>query len=344
MFKSLKLSFSATLVASLAAGVISSAAYAQDYNIGAPASAQEIAGWDIDIRPDGMGLPVGSGNALDGEESYEMFCASCHGVFGEGEGRWPVLTGGEGTLADDRPVKTVGSYWPYASTLFDYIRRAMPFTAPLSLDDQQVYDITAYVLYMNDIIEDDFELSHENLAQIKMPNEDGFYIDDRPDVSNPRCMVDCADPEKMMLQSSLAGVTPIGHFVEGADAPAASHSDQHDLEASKEAERKASITGVEIAVPVAKETSAMSAAAIAGEATYQAACGVCHTSGLAGAPKVSDANAWSERLKQGTDLLITHALEGYSGSAGYMPAKGGRADLSDEAVTNAVLFMVESQQ
>ena len=290
-----------------------------------------------------MGLPVGSGNAVDGEETYETFCASCHGVFGEGEGRWPVLTGGEGTLAEERPVKTVGSYWPYASTLFDYIRRAMPFTAPMSLDDQQVYDITAYVLYMNDIIEEDFELSNENLAQVSMPNEDGFFVDDRPDVSNPRCMVDCADPEKMMLQSSLAGVTPIGHFVEGADAPASSHSGQHDLEASKEADRKASITGEEIVAPVAKKAVAMSAAAIAGEATYKAACGVCHTNGLAGAPKVSDAGAWTQRLQQGTDLLITHALEGYAGNAGYMPAKGGRADLSDEAVTNAVLFMVESQ-
>jgi len=339
MFKSPKSTFALALAVFLASGV----SYAQEYNIGASASAQEIAGWDIDIRPDGMGLPVGSGNAVNGEETYETFCASCHGVFGEGEGRWPVLTGGEGTLAEERPVKTVGSYWPYASTLFDYIRRAMPFTAPMSLDDQQVYDITAYVLYMNDIIEEDFELSNENLAQVSMPNEDGFFVDDRPDVSNPRCMVDCADPEKMMLQGSLAGVTPIGHFVEGADAPASSHSGQHDLEASKEADRKASITGEEIVAPVAKKAVAMSAAAIAGEATYKAACGVCHTNGLAGAPKVSDAGAWTQRLQQGTDLLITHALEGYAGNAGYMPAKGGRADLSDEAVTNAVLIMVESQ-
>lgn len=344
MFKSLKLSFSATLVASVAAGAISSVTYAQEYNIGASASAQEIAGWDIDIRPDGMGLPVGSGNAVDGEETYETFCASCHGVFGEGEGRWPVLTGGEGTLAEERPVKTVGSYWPYASTLFDYIRRAMPFTAPMSLDDQQVYDITAYVLYMNDIIEEDFELSNENLAQVSMPNEDGFFVDDRPDVSNPRCMVDCADPEKMMLQSSLAGVTPIGHFVEGADAPASSHSGQHDLEASKEAERKAAITGEEMATSVNQDITLMSTQALAGEATYKTACGSCHGSGLAGAPKLGDAEAWSKRLEKGNDLLIIHALEGYAGSEGYMPAKGGRTDLTDEAVINAVLFIVESQQ
>ena len=339
MFKSPKSIIALTFAASCATGLV----HAQDYQIGTPATAVEIAGWDIDIRPDGKGLPIGSGNAIDGEAAYEMVCASCHGVFGEGEGRWPVLVGGEGTLADERPVKTVGSYWPYASTLFDYIRRAMPFTAPMSLSDQEVYDITAYVLYMNDIIEEDFELSQQNLAQIVMPNKDGFFIDDRPDVNNPRCMNNCADPDQLLMKGSLAGVTPIGHFVEGADAPAASHSGQHDLEASKEAERKASITGE---VPVTVEVSqpaAMSEAAIAGESTYKAACGVCHTNGLAGAPKVGDASAWVERLQQGNDLLISHALQGFAGSTGYMPAKGGRADLSNEAVTNAVLFMVESQ-
>ena len=339
MFKLPKSTLALTLVSCMVAG----GSYAENYQIGTAATAVEIGGWDIDIRPDGKGLPTGSGNALNGEETYETFCASCHGVFGEGQGRWPALAGGEGTLADDRPVKTVGSYWPYASTLFDYIRRAMPFTAPMSLNNQQVYDITAYVLYMNDVIEEDFELSQDNLAQVEMPNQDGFYEDNRPDVSNPRCMENCADADGLMMASSLAGVTPIGHFVEGADAPAASHSGQDDLEASKEAERKASITGEAVVVPVVNEPAAMSALALAGESTYKAACGVCHTNGLAGAPKIGDADAWTARLSQGTDLLISHALEGYAGSMGYMPAKGGRADLSDEAVTNAVLFMVESQ-
>jgi len=340
MFRSPKSTFALALLTCIATG----SSYAQDFQIGTAATSVEIAGWDIDIRPDGKGLPAGSGNAVNGEETYETFCASCHGVFGEGEGRWPVLAGGEGTLADDRPVKTVGSYWPYASTLFDYIRRAMPFTAPMSLNDQQVYDVTAYVLYLNDLIGEEFELSQDTLPKVIMPNQGGFYVDNRPDVANPRCMVDCADPNSMMMQSSLAGVTPIGHFVEGADAPASSHSGQHDLEASKEAERKASITGEDLVTTAAQDAVAMSEQAMAGEATYKAACGVCHTSGLAGAPKLDDADAWSKRIEQGMDLLVTHALEGYGGTEGYMPAKGGRADLSDEAVTNAVLFMVESQQ
>jgi cytochrome c len=339
MFKSPSL----WIVLGLASSILAGQVHAQSYQIGSPATEAEIAGWDIDIRPDGKGLPAGSGNAVDGEASYDIYCASCHGVFGEGVGRWPVLVGGEDTLADDRPVKTVGSYWPFASTLFDYIRRAMPFAAPMSLDDQQVYDITAYVLYMNDIIEEDFELSQTSLAQVIMPNEDGFFVDNRPDVQNPRCMSDCADADSLMMQGSLSGVTPIGHFVEGADAPAASHAGQDDLEASKEAQRKASITGDELVTTIMTEPAAMSAAAIAGEATYKAACGVCHASGLAGAPKVNDASAWSQRLQQGNEVLISHALQGFAGSTGYMPAKGGRADLSDEQVTNAVLFMVESQ-
>jgi len=333
--------FAVTLLSvAMVSGVVQ--ADGHKYNLGAPASADEIAGWDIDIRPDGMGLPVGSGNALDGEAEYETQCAACHGVFGEGEGRWPVLTGGEGTLSDERPVKTVGSYWPYASTLFDYIRRAMPFTAPMSLSDKQVYGITAYVLYMNEIIEEDFELSNENLATIRMPNEDNFYVDDRPDVKNPRCMADCADVSSMMLASSLSGVTPIGHFVEGADAPAASHEGQHNLETQKEAKRKAEITGEEVSESLSAEPAMLSVQAQAGEEVYKGACFVCHGSGLAGAPKVGDATAWVERVGQGMNLVISHALEGYSGSAGVMPPKGGRMDLSDEQVTNAVHFMVES--
>jgi len=118
------------------------------YGYGQDATAEQIAGWDIDIRPDGMGLPPGGATPEDGEMLYEDKCASCHGSFGEGVGRYPVLSGGEGTLTEARPEKTVGSFWPYASTLWDYIHRAMPFTAPESLTDEEVYATTAYVLYL----------------------------------------------------------------------------------------------------------------------------------------------------------------------------------------------------
>jgi len=174
------------------------------YGYGKTASANEIAGWDIDIRPDGLGLPEGGATAEDGEMLYEDLCASCHGSFGEGVGRYPVLAGGEGTLSQARPEKTVGSFWPYASTLWDYIHRAMPYAAPESLSDEEVYAITAYVLYLNDLIDYEFELTKDNLASIDMPNKDGFFLDDRPDAINEQCMSNCKDPSTIEITSEPA--------------------------------------------------------------------------------------------------------------------------------------------
>lgn len=320
-------------------------AQAGKYGIGETATAKEIAGWDIDIRPDGKGLPEGQGTVEAGEEQYEALCATCHGLFGEGEGRWPVLAGGQDTLTEERPTKTVGSYWPYASTLYDYIRRAMPFTAPRSLSDQQVYDITAYVLYLNEIIEEDFVLTKDNLAQIKMPNEENFFVDPRPDVKNKRCMKNCADPKTMNIAGTLRGITPVGHFVEGADAPAASHDAQMEQEQHKEKARKASLKGETLVSGHGSAgASALSDTAMAGKSTYEGACKVCHGSGLTGSPKIGDADAWSARIKQGMPALVEHAIKGFTGDTGVMPPKGGRVDLSDKQVEEAVAYMVESSQ
>jgi cytochrome c len=149
-------------------------------NIGRAPTPAEIAGWDIDVRPDGLGLPVGKGTVKQGEPLYMERCAACHGEFGESAGRWPIIMGGAGTLATHDPVKSVGSYWPYASTLLDYIRRTMPFGNAQSLTNDELYAITAYVLYLNDIIKDqNFELSDKNFATIKLPNEKNFVDDDR---------------------------------------------------------------------------------------------------------------------------------------------------------------------
>lgn len=182
------------LVAGLTAAalMIGSAATAQDnYGLGTPATAEQIAGWHIDILPDGNGLPAGSGTVLQGKKVYETSCVACHGADLKGTPPWPALVGGQGSLATDKPIKTVGSYWPYATTLFDYIRRAMPFQTPQSLSNEEVYSVTAYVLYKNGIIGEDAMLDAKNLADVKMPNRDGFYVDDRPDVQNTRCMSDC---------------------------------------------------------------------------------------------------------------------------------------------------------
>jgi len=208
MFKSLKAGMLCAAV--MFGGAVSAA----PLGIGSPATPEEIAGWDIDIRPDGVGLPPGEGTVAEGETLYEAQCASCHGLFGEGEGRWPYLAGGENTLDTNNPKKTVGSYWPYASTLWDYIHRAMPYQAPQSLTDDEVYAISAYVLYLNYIVEDDFVANAETFAEVKMPNEPNFYVDNRPDVLNERCMKDCADPAQFEIVTTINGVTPTGHFKE----------------------------------------------------------------------------------------------------------------------------------
>lgn len=181
-----------------------------EYGLGRIATAEEIAGWDIDVRPDGQGLPNGSGAVLDGEVVYLEQCAVCHGDFGEGAGRFPVLMGGEGTLASHDPVKTIGSYWPYASTLWDYINRAMPFGNAQSLSDDDVYAVTAYLLYLNDIADEDFVLTRDNLAEIVMPNRDGFVTEDpRPDVpAGEPCMTDCAGEIEIIGRARILDVTP----------------------------------------------------------------------------------------------------------------------------------------
>ena len=182
------------------------------FNLGQLATAEQVAGWDIDVRPDGLGAPVGAGNAIDGEEVYAERCASCHGDFGEAVDNWPVLVGGEGTLNGHDPVKTTGSYWPYASTMYDYIYRAMPFGEAQSLTHDETYQIVAYLLFMNDIIDDEFELNQENIGTIEMPNRDGFMMPDpRPDaqpISGVACMKNCDVPTNVIGKARDIDVTP----------------------------------------------------------------------------------------------------------------------------------------
>ena len=182
------------------------------FNLGKIATAEEVSGWDIDVRPDGLGAPIGMGNVIDGEEIYAERCAACHGDFGEAIDRWPALVGGEGTLDSHDPVKTTGSYWPYASTMYDYIYRAMPFGEAQSLTPDETYQIVAFLLYMNDIVEEDFELSHENISAIEMPNRDGFFIPDpRPDaqpVDGEPCMSNCNVATNIIGRARDIDVTP----------------------------------------------------------------------------------------------------------------------------------------
>ena len=181
--------------------------------LGRPALPEEIAAWDVDVSPDGTGLPVGSGSVEDGEMLFSDNCAVCHGEFAEGVGNWPELAGGEGTLANADPVKTVGSYWPYLSTAWDYVHRSMPYGNAQTLETDEVYAIVAYILYSNFLVEDDFVLSNENFLDVEMPNADGFIIDDRAETEYPiwrtePCMENCKDSVEITMRASVLNVTP----------------------------------------------------------------------------------------------------------------------------------------
>ena len=136
----------------------------------------EIQLWDIDVKPDGTGLPKGGGNPVHGKTVYETHCLACHGPGGQG-GIKDRLVGGHGTLTSDKPIKTVGSFWPYATTLWDYIRRAMPYEAPGSLSVDDTYAVTAYILNLNNIVPPDATLDQTTLVKIRMPNRDGFVAE-----------------------------------------------------------------------------------------------------------------------------------------------------------------------
>ena len=188
-------------------------AAAAELGVGRPPLPAEIAAWDIDARPDGAGLPPGRGTVKQGEPIFQERCAACHGEFGEGAARWPELAGGAGTLTADRPMKTVGSYWPHGATLFDYIKRAMPFGQAQSLENDELYAVVAYVLSLNDVVGDDAALDRAALAKLRLPNADGFYDDDRETAERAfwtaaPCMVACKPPPHILGRAGALDVTP----------------------------------------------------------------------------------------------------------------------------------------
>jgi S-disulfanyl-L-cysteine oxidoreductase SoxD len=158
-----------------AAFAASAAVAQQGPDLGEPISESDIAPWDISIETNGDGLPPGSGSVAQGQVIYETQCLTCHGPEGH-DGQHDRLVGGHGTLEDFNQVRTVGSFWPYASTVFDYVRRAMPFNTPQTLSDDEVYAVTAYLLYLNGIIDEDTTLNARRLRRIEMPNADGFIV------------------------------------------------------------------------------------------------------------------------------------------------------------------------
>lgn len=194
------------LMANLRVGVVlmsvsvcaPAAAPTSEYRFGATATPAQIAGWNIDVRPDGMGLPVGHGSVEEGQAVYDQKCTVCHGTFGD-SGDYIQIAGGVGSLHGQQPVRTVGSLLPHATTLWDYINRAMPFPNSKSLTANEVYAVTAYVLNINDIVPAGTTLDDKSLPLVKMPNRDGFTtnhgfmtIQGKPDVVSRKCMQNCA--------------------------------------------------------------------------------------------------------------------------------------------------------
>ncbi|RYH10711.1 c-type cytochrome [Tropicimonas sp. IMCC6043] len=268
------------------------------YGLGRLALPEEINAWNLDILPDGTGLPDGEGDVWTGDEIFSEYCAVCHGDFAEGVDNWPKLAGGMGTLDREDPLKTVGSYWPYLSTTFDYVRRSMPFGNAQTLTDDEVYSIVAYILYSNDLVDEDFVLSKETFLDVEMPNADGFILDDRAETELERfsqepCMENCKDSVEITMRAAVLDVTPeetraktIAKLIKDTDpkAPKAEAAEAEGVETAAapvaEAAPAAEETApaVEAAAPAASEAAPDPALVAAGEAVFKK-CKACHMVG-----------------------------------------------------------------
>ena len=338
-----------------------------NYNSGRLATANEIKLWNVDVKPDGKDLPmydmkhgkpvledgkpkVAQGSVEWGEELYDAQCAMCHGEFGAGGKGYPTLAGGltedlniqRLNPADENPnpdvaLKTIGSYWPYASTLFWYIQDSMPFTNPKSLSNSETYAITAFLLSANEIqvdgeeMDEEFVLSKANFNKIKMPNVDGFYPEvDTKDpqqgvrnmtalLSNPkiygtgtRCMTDCIekDVEDLKLRIKV------------------------DLAPNANQELTTERSWKE---PAKAQTSNVDPVIVENYATY---CSACHSNKAIGAPVIEDAEAWNEVLEKGIEEVYENGLNGINA----MPPKGTAMNLSDEQFKEIVDYIVNSSK
>ncbi len=257
--------------------LIAAPVLAEPLGIGRAALPEEIAAWDVAVMPDGRGLPEGRGDVFDGEDAWIDYCAVCHGDFAEGAGAWPPVVGGRGSLTDERPLKTVESYWPYLSTVWDYINRSMPFGAAQTLETDEVYAITAYILYSAGLVDDDFELTHENFTEVRLPNEGGFYIDDRAEVEFPEfqqepCMSDCRDAVEVSARASDIDVTPEFPVIRFL------YSDGSAPVVTEETEEAAATPDPEPAAENVQVASLDPALVAAGEAAWRQ-CRTCHQLG-----------------------------------------------------------------
>ena len=297
----------------------------KNHNFGEKATKEQIKAWNTDTRPDGKGLPEGKMDVLAGSEVFIAKCATCHGDFGEGVDRFPVLSGGEGTLTlhpktggDAGPQKTIGSYAPYIAPFFWYIQTAMPLSAPKSLSNDEVYGILGYLLQLNEIqvngkdIEDETVIDKKFIMSVHLPNEKGFEYNNLrvSDTSNTRCMKDCIDTKNMTVMH----IQTDGTIVE----PVFGEERYYYGEDKSKKEEDSSV----------------------GKTIYESTCAGCHDSGLAGSPKLGDKVAWAKISKQDMKDIFDHAINGFNA----MPPKGGDMSLKDEDVKSVVKYMLENSK
>ena len=324
-----------------------------EFGFGRIATKNEIRAWDIDVKPNGEGVPKydvdhhgkpmldkpAKGSVEQGDELYSAQCVMCHGEFGLGGKGYPTLAGGGATTEsltnqlgnpahdvpmDEGPKKTIGTNWPYASTLFWYIKSAMPFPHPKSLTNSETYALVAYLLSINEVeidgveLDDEYVLNYDKFLKIKMPNENGFY----PDVNGPdgnenmrkflndtknygkgtRCMTDCKNYTKLSIKQELGDFIP--PMNNAKDLP------KVDAKSMKP-----------------------------GQADYEASCSSCHSNAAIGAPVVGDKDAWKEVMDKGADKVYHNAIVGING----MPPRGG-TDFSDEKMKAIIDYMIDSSK
>ena len=311
---------------------------AKGFKYGRKPTANELKATKIAVRYDWKGLPDGKGKVSDGDALFEKHCSMCHGDMGTGGKGYPKLTGGDiDTLknqlvdpakGDEPPERSIGAYWPYASTLWWYIKTGMPFPHPMSLTNDEVYAIVAYLLSVEEIqiggedLDDDYVLTKKKLMTLHMPNEKGFYPDvngkdgvanmtkflsDGKNYGTPtkRCMKNCPTGKVVHIKAKLDdGIIP--PVTEKKDLPKETGAKKADSKFAK---------------------------------LYEAKCSACHNN-AAIAPLVGNKDAWAARIKQGKDTLYKHAIGGYKG----MPAKGGNADMKDADVKGIVDYMVSKSK
>lgn len=346
---------------------------AKDYNNGRKATKLELKVWNLDVRPDGEGLPkydmkhgkpvmedgkpkIAQGSVEEGEELYDAQCAMCHGEFGAGGKGYPTLAGGDVkdlhiqrlNPADNPPnpdvaLKTIGSYWPYASTLYWYIQESMPFTAPKTLTNSETYAITAFLLAANGItidgeeMDEEFVLSKENFNKIKMPNVNGFYpeVDTKDPHQGPKNMQKLlSDPTiygkgtrcmKNCIEKQFGKGKTVDDVLMRIKVDLAPNANQPiSVERSWKEPAKAAVSGAD---PVVVENYA----------TY---CSACHANKAIGAPVLGDKAAWAEVMEKGLDEVYTNGINGINA----MPPKGTAMSLSDDEFKKIVDYIINESK